>query len=147
MQTIQHILLDKAARSALIDDCVKLIDSEVKKKGGLSGVAIKVGYKVVNGFKPGFVREATEGLIDSFAERLQPFVNEACEKKLRIGDYFGTERSRVADALLGITDDRAKQSSHRIVNEAYEKLRPVAKKHVEEAASGVGKLIENHIGD
>ena len=70
MPTIREILDDKSTRSLLVEDCIKLIDSEVQKKSGISGLAIKAGYKVLKGVKPGAIREATDNLIDSFEERL-----------------------------------------------------------------------------
>ena len=144
MPTLQEVLSDKSTRAALVEDCTKLIDDEVQKKGGLSGVAIKTGYKVVKGLKPGFIREATDALIDEFANRLQPFADEAKEKDKDVTTYFGSERSRVAEALLGITDQRAERSSKKVVTGTYYKLRPTGKKHVEEAAPGVGRLVEKH---
>ena len=146
MPSMKEILADKSSRAALIEDCTKLIDEEVQKKGGLSGMALKAGYAVVKGLKPGYIRDTTDGLIDSFAERLSPFVDEAKGKNMGVAAYFEQERSRVAEALLGVTDKRAESSSHKIVNSTYQKLRPTAKKHVEEAVPGVGRLFEKFCG-
>lgn len=146
MPTMQEVLEDNGKRKALVEDCVRLIEEEVGNKGGISGIAIKTGYKVVKGFKPGFVQHSVDNLIDEFAERLQPIATEAHEKGKPVASYFVAERSRVADTLLGITDKRAQKSSHKVVANAYGKLRPTAKKHVEEAVPGVGKLIEKYTG-
>jgi len=143
---MQEVLAGGSTRSRLIEDCTKLIDDEVQKKGGVSGFAIKAGYKLVKGLKPGFIPEATDKLIDAFADHLQPIANEATEKKQGIAAYFEAERSRVAEALLHITDERAERATHKVVHSAYLKLRPTAKKHVEDAASGVGRLVEKHAG-
>jgi hypothetical protein len=50
----------------------------------------------------------------------------------------------VADALLGVTDDRAAGSRRDSVKKVYGKLRPQAKKHVEEALPRLGELIDQH---
>ena len=55
MAELKALFGDKRAQA--IEDCVTLIDGEVKDKGGLSGMAIKAGYAVVNGVKPAFVKE------------------------------------------------------------------------------------------
>ena len=144
MATIKDALTDMSTRALLIEDCTKLIDDEVEKKSGLSGVAIKTGYKLVKGLKPGFISEATDKLIDAFSERLQPIVDEAHEKGQGVAAYFESERSRVAEAMLSITDQRAEGASHKAVQSMYLKLRPTAKKHVEQAASGVGRLFEKY---
>ena len=146
MPTMQEVLSDKSKRKVLIEDCAKLIDEEVQNKSGLSGMAIKTGYKMVKGLKPGFIPDAVDGLIDSFSEVLQPIATEAQGKGTPVAKYFESERSRVAEALLGITDKRAERSSHKMVKGTYLKLRPTAKKHVEEAVPGVGRLVEKHTG-
>ena len=146
MPTMQEVLADNAKRKNLIEDCARLIDDEVKAKGGLSGIAIKTGYKVVKGFKPGFITHTIDNLLDDFADRLQPMVDEAKEKGKPVGSYIAAEKSRAADSLLGITDKRAERSSHKVIKNAYTKLRPTAKKHVEEAIPGVGRLIEKYTG-
>lgn len=146
MQTMQDVLADKTKRKILIEDCAKLIDDEVQSKSGFSGMAIKTAYKVVKGLKPGFINEAIDGLIDDFSARLQPIATEAQEKGKSVGAYFVDQRDRVADAMLGITDKRAERSSHKVVKSTYLKLRPTAKKHVEDAVPGVGRLVEKHTG-
>ena len=46
--------------------------------------------------------------------------------------------------LLGITDEKIKGAENRVIIKTYEKLRGQAKKHVEEALPGVGRLIDSH---
>ena len=53
------------SKAAIVADCCKLIDEEVDSKGGISGFAIKGGYKLVKGFKPGFIPEVVESLVDA----------------------------------------------------------------------------------
>src|SRR5207249_1186620 len=59
-----RLLSDKSKRPRLLSDCERLIDDEVKSKGGLSGLAIKGAYKIVCAIKPGLIREAMDGLLD-----------------------------------------------------------------------------------
>ena len=146
MPTMQEVLADEAKRKNLIQDCALLIDEEVKRKGGLGGMAIKTGYKLVKGFKPGFIDRTIDSLLDDFVDRLQPIATEAQDKGKPVAEFFVAERSRVADSLLGITDQRAERSTHRTIKGTYTKLRPTAKKHVEEAIPGVGRLIEKYTG-
>lgn len=133
-------------RQAVIADCQALIDSEVDSKGGLTGFAIKGAYKLVKGFKPGFVREVVDALLDDFCRKLQPVVDEARGAGRPAGAYLAEHRGRAADALLSITDERARRSRHAVVKGAYDKLRPMAKRHVEEAVPRVGALVEKHAG-
>ena len=144
-----RLLKDTSKRPRILDDCVKLIDAEVDSKGGLSGLAIKGGYKVVQSMKPGFVRESMDHLLDDFVRRLEPFYVKHKEKngdnvKL-FGDFLSRNATEVADALLGITDDKAKRAKNPGLKSAYDKLRPQAKKHVEEAVPRVGRTLTGHL--
>jgi len=144
MATLLESLGNKTKRSAVIADCCTMIDQEVDSKGGLSGIAIKTAYKLVKGVKPGFIAEAVDGLLDDFCKNLQPFADEAIAKGVGIQKHFTDNRSRVADALLTITDERAKKTRHGVVKSGYEKLRGTAKKNVEEAVPRVGGVIQKH---
>jgi hypothetical protein len=129
-------------RQIAIDDCVTLIDGEVKDKGGLSGMAIKAGYAVVNGLKPTFVRESVDHLLDEFADKLDPIYQEAKSGGKSVASHFDANKGRVADALLEITDAKAKRSKHATVVKTYERLRGTAKQNVEAAVPRLGKLVE-----
>lgn len=133
-------------RRQVIADCVALIDEEVGRKGGFSGAAIKLAYSTVKAVKPGFVAEAVDHLLDDFARRLEPFY-QAHRKQggaRSLPDFMTGESGQVADALLGITDERAARAQGGVVKKSYEKLRPTARKHVEEAVPGIARLIDKH---
>lgn len=139
-----RLLSDKSKRPRLLTDCEKLIEDEVGNKGGLTGLAIKGAYKIVCAVKPGIIRESMDGLIDDFVARLEPFYKahrDANGEPRAFGDYLSRRTSEVADALLGITDDRAKRAKNATLKSAYEKLRPQAKKHTEEAVPRVGRTL------
>ena len=144
MPTMQEALADTAKRKNIIADCVVVIDEEVADKGGLSGLAIKGAYKIVKGIKPTFITEAVDGLLDDFALRLDPLAKEAADKGAPVPSFFAANKSRVADALLAITDARAQRTRHSIVKGTYEKLRSSAKKNVEDAVPRVARLIDKH---
>jgi hypothetical protein len=144
MPTLTEALTSDQKKNGVIDDCLGLIDKEVADKGGLTGLAIKAGYKTVQGFKPGFVRQVVTDLLPEFARALDPLYQEAKEQGKGVRDYFNSNATRVADALLSITDDRAKRSKSGMVKGTYEKLRGSAKKNVESAVPRVAAMIEKH---
>lgn len=144
MPSLPEVLNDAAKKPAVVDDCLVLIDQEVADKGGLSGLAIKAGYAAVKGVKPGFIRDAVNSLLPEFAVALDPIFQEAKSKSTPVGSHFIANQSRVADALLTITDAKAKKSPHGVVKGAYDKLRGTAKKNVEAAVPRLGRLIEKH---
>ncbi len=131
-------------KEVVIDDCLGLIDAEVSDKGGISGLALKAGYGAVKGIKPGFIRNVVHDLLPEFAKALDPFYQEALEKKKKPSEHFVQNSSRVADALLSVTDARAKTAKSGVVRSTYDKLRGTAKKNVEAALPRLGRLVEKH---
>ena len=144
MAHLKDLLGDPGAQKNVIADCVALIDSEVKDKGGLSGMAIKAGYAVVNGVKPTFVRDAVEHLLPAFSDKLDPVYQEALADGGDLEKHLAGQRARIADALLEITDERAKKSKHAAVVKTYEKLRGTAKNNVEAAVPRLATLVKKY---
>jgi hypothetical protein len=60
--------------------------------------------------------------------------------------HLTSNPSRVADALLAITDTRAARAKNQMVKKTYEKLREGAKKHVEAAVPRLGEMFARHVG-
>jgi hypothetical protein len=144
MPSLGETLTSESNKSAVVDDCAALIDAEVADKGGLTGLAIKAGYKAVQGVKPGFVRQVVTDLLPEFARALDPIYQEAKGAGKGVRDYFNANPTRVADALLGITDEKAKRSKSATVKMTYEKLRGSAKRNVENAVPRLAAMIEKH---
>ena len=131
-------------RSAVIADACQVLDAEVADKGGLSGIAIKGAYKIVQGVRPGFVREAVSNLLDDFLDAVDPIYQEAAAMKQPAGAYLQKNSSRVAQGLLRVTDARAARVDSQAIKKTYEKLRPMAEKQVESAAPQLATLLEKH---
>lgn len=144
MPSLTETLTNDAKRNQVTDDCCGIIDAEVADKGGLSGMAIKAGYAAVKNIKPGFVRHVVYDLLPEFSAALDPMYQEAKSKNVGASAHFNANPSRVADALLAITDEKAKRSTSGVIKGTYEKLRGMAKKNVEAAVPRLGKLIEKH---
>ncbi len=144
MPNLIETLTSDAQKGAVIEDCIALIDAEVADKGGLTGLAIKAGYRTVQGIKPGFIRQVVTDLLPEFAQALDPLYAEAKAKGENVRQHFDANATRVADALLGITDEKAKRSKSGMVKGTYEKLRGSAKKNVEAAVPRLAAMIEKH---
>jgi hypothetical protein len=147
MPTLSEVVADPQKRRRVIDDGAALIDAEVDRKSGLSGLAVKAGFKVVKGVKPGIIPQALHMFLDDFARKVDPF----WASFLATGEkdpkpFFVRNGPQIADALLSITDTRAAQSSHRTLKGAYSKLRGEARKHVMDAMPGVAELVRKHVG-
>lgn len=142
--SLKEQLTTEDKRKVVIDDALEVLEAEVKDKGGLSGVAVKTGYKMVKGLKPGFVRNAIDHLLDEFLDALDPIYQEALGKGVNPGDHLKSNKARVADALLSITDGKAERSDKGALKKTYAKLRPTAQKHVEAAAPRLADMLNRH---
>lgn len=143
--SLKTALLDDAKRPAVVADLGVLVDAEVAAKGGLSGAVIKTGYATVKKIKPGFVAHAVGALLPGFVSALEPLWAE--HRSTGGGDFgafLAAHPDRGADALLGVTDARAKGSEKESLKKVYDKLRPGAKKNVIEALPRLGKVVDKH---
>jgi hypothetical protein len=136
-------LNDPNKAASIVADCVKLIDEQVAAKGGLGGLGLKATYGTVKGVRPGYINGAIERLLPEALDALDPIWSEGVQTGDPVG-YLSQNRSRTADALLGITDARIEKTSNGIVRGAYNKLRSSAKSDVEEAVPGLAKIIDNY---
>jgi hypothetical protein len=114
-------------RQIVVEDALQVLDQEVQDKGGLTGLAIKGAYKLVQGVRPGFLRHVVENLLDDFLTALEPMYTTAREQKQPAGAYFRTRPGDVADALLAVTDRKARNAESATIKGAYEKLRPMGR--------------------
>jgi hypothetical protein len=144
MSSLKEQLGAGEKREQVIEDAVKVLDQEVADKGGLTGLAVKGGYKVVQGIRPGFIRDVVGHLLEEFLEAMDPLYQEAKAKNRPAGAYLTENKDRMAEALLGVTDRRAQKADSGVLKKAYDKLRPMAKGQVEAAAPRLGQLLEKH---
>ena len=136
-------LTQDGKKAPFVEDCCKLIDDEVADKGGLSGFALKAGYGMIKGMRPGFIAETVGALLPEFAGALDPMWTEAKATPDPVR-HMESNRGRVADALLAITDARAQRTKMAAVRGTYEKLRGTAKRHVEDAVPRLAALLRRH---
>jgi hypothetical protein len=143
MSSLKEQLGTGEKRQQVIEDAIKVLDAEVADKSGLTGLAVKGGYKVVQGVRPGFVRDVVTGLLDDFLDATDPIYQEAKQKGRPAGAYLLENKGRVAESLLGVTDRKA-QRAEGMLKKAYDKLRPLAKGQVEAATPRLAQLLEKH---
>jgi hypothetical protein len=146
-------LIDKLntseVRPKVIRACEDLIEAEVASKSGIAGLAVKAAYKVVKALKPGIIAELVGHFLPEFAEALEPIHAESVEEASRTGEPLSRvlaqrlegNRTRAAEALLSVTDRRARSAKNRTLKRAYEKLRGSALSHVEAAVPGVARTV------
>ena len=144
--TLREILLAAPNRPKLIRDCAGLIDEEVAKKGGLSGLAIKGAFATVKAVKPGFIDGVINALLDDWVGKLEGHFTRWTEagKVGSFGGVCGRDAGGVAEKLLEVTDGRAGKADPKIAS-LYRKLRPNAKEHVISAVPGLGRIVDKYL--
>ena len=137
-------LTTPAARPAVVADACTLIEEEVARTSGISGMAVRSAFKVMTGVRPGIVPSAVDGLLDPFADQLDPFYQEHLSTGQPLVEVLSTQRTSMAEALLAITDDRAERTRQTTLRRAYQRVRGSARGYVEAAAPGIAGLIDAH---
>jgi hypothetical protein len=140
MPSLVDALNDPSKKPTIVEDCLALIDAEVKTKN----LFIKAGYKTVSGIKPGFIRNVVSDLLPEFAGALEPMHQEAVSAGKDVVAHFSSNAGRAADAMLSITDKKAERSTNGVVKKAYGSLRGMAKSNVEAAIPALARLITKH---
>ena len=147
MTTLQDILLTPENKPHVIDDCLTLIDQEVKGKSGVSGTAVKLAYKTANAFASGYLRGMVELLAPDMIVELEPFwADFAASGAGDFGDYLVKRGDAVSEALLSVTDRRAETSTRPTILKAYKTVRGGASKHVTAALPALGALVQKYAG-
>lgn len=141
---LSQVILEPKNMPAVVAACCKLVDDEVGSKGGLSGLAVKAGYKAVQGVKPNFVRHVVIQLLPDFVRALEPLWEEGAAKG-NAAQHLKDNRSRAADALLSVTDGKSKNAKSSLVRGTYDKLRGSAKKNVEEAVPRLADMLGMYV--
>ena len=146
MTSLSDKLTDPSVRPKVVDACVKLVEDEVASKRGLSGAAIKAGFKVIKGLKPGMISSTVNWLLPDFANAMQPLYDKstdgAQDAAAAFTDYLGNNTDETADALLGVTDAKAEGAKNKLVKKTYDRLRGSAKDNVKAAVPGLARTMK-----
>lgn len=129
-------------RPQVVEDCVGLIDAQVKQKGFL----IKGAYSTIKAIKKRFIPEVVEGMLDDWLGKLQPHYDKwETTKPSSFSDYIIARSDDVAEDLLKVTDERADKTTHTTAKKMYLRMRDSAKRNVVEAIPDLAKLLERHL--
>ena len=146
--TLRDTLLAPDAQPRVVADCEALVDREVAEMSGVTGAAVRLAYRTVRTFDAGHIRVMIESLLPDVADVLQPwwtaFAMEPGAEAGDFGAYLASREDEVAEALLGITDERRKLSHRATIVKAYNTVRPSAIKHVKAALPALGRLVQQH---
>jgi hypothetical protein len=143
--TLQEMLLTPDVKPQVVADVQAMIEQELASKSGLSATAIKVAYKAVTAFAPGYYRETIQDMLPDMADKLQPFwADFNATGGSEFGDYLSKRPEEVSEALLSVTDHMASISQRPAIIKAYNAVRGGASKHIEPALPNLGALVQKY---
>jgi hypothetical protein len=143
--TLDQILLAPDVQPNVVADCLTLIEQEVSGKSGISGAAVKLAYRTARTLAKGYLQSTVENLLPDFVAALEPYWSDfTVSGAAGFGDYLVKHGDEVAEALLAVTDARAKMSERPVIIKAYGTVRGGAAKHIIAALPAVGVLVEKY---
>ena len=143
--TLREMLLAPEVRPQVVADCQALVKQELSAKSGISATAIKVAYKVVTTFAPGYYQSSVEGMLPDMTDQLEPFwADFITTGGSEFGDYLAKRGDEVAEALLVVTDAMARGSDRAAIVKAYKSVRGSASKHIQTALPNLGAMVQKY---
>jgi len=148
MATLKEIINDPKVHESVMQDCVRVLDEEVARKSGLTGLAIKAAYKLLKNVQHGrALRKVLEALLPDFMNTLEPYYARYLKegKGVRWTDFLRPDFERLTDQFLAITDAKSQQSDSQTVKSTYGKLRPKARKEVVASLPALAAMMEKYL--
>jgi hypothetical protein len=143
--TLRQILLAPEVEPRVVADCERLIEQEVSGKSGVSGTAVKLAYKTVKSLAPGYLQGRVQSFLPELVAGLEPYwADFTASGASGFGDYLVKRGDEVSEALLTVTDARAKTTQRPAAGKAYGAIRGSAARHVAAALPDVGSLVQKY---
>jgi hypothetical protein len=145
MATLHEMLLAPDVEPKVVTDVLALVDNELASKSGISGTAVKVAFKAITAFAPGYYQETVASMVPDMVDQLAPFwADFQVSGSADFGDYLAKRGDEVGPALLTVTDAMRDRSGRATVVKAYSAVRNGAGKHIEAALPNLGVMVQKY---
>jgi hypothetical protein len=145
MATLHEMLLAPDVEPKVVTDVLALVDNELASKSGISGTAVKVAFKAITAFAPGYYQETVASMVPDMVDQLAPFwADFQASGSADFGDYLVKRSDEVVPAMLVVTDAMRDRSGRTAVVKAYSAVRNGASKHIEAALPNLGAMIQKY---
>ncbi len=148
LASMKYVLENQTLRAAFIGDCLLVIENQVASQKGLSGLAIKNAYKMLDKLTPGATLQATELLVDDFVKQIEPYMQEFIKSHLDyqlLPEFLESKANLIAESFLQVTDRKAHTFDSSTLLTFYKALRPYAKKHVLKAIPDIAFVLQKYL--
>ena len=143
--TLQEMLLTPTVQPRVVADAQALVDQELSSKSGLSATGLKVAYKGLTAFAPGYYQGIVNILLPGWVDALQPYWEDfTATGGAGFGDYLAKRPEEVSEALLAVTDAKGRESGRPTVVKLYNAVRGGATKHIEAALPNLGAMVQRY---
>ncbi len=140
---LASMLADPAMRDRVLAEGAALIAREVSSRGGLTGMALKAGFKAIRTIRPDIVEDSLGKLLPAFTPALQPHVDAALADSGLV-PYFRDRSDEIAESLLSVTDDKAASAQNPIMKRTYSSLRGQAHAQTARSMPAVGEWLATY---
>lgn len=148
MATLESTLLAPDRREKLVADCVRLIEAQVASRGPIRRIALGASLAVLDTIKPHALQRAVRGLLPEFAAALDPLYQRfLADKRVDFSQFLDQHPAEAVDALIAVTDRRARASANSAVRSAYRRLRGSAEAEVRGALPALGRVLSDHLAN
>ena len=148
MTPLESTLLTSDRREKLVADCVRLIETQVASRGPIRRIALGAGLAVLEAIKPRALQRAVGALLPEFAAALDPLYQRfLASKRADFSQFLDEHPAEAVDALIGVTDRRARASANAAIRSAYGRLRGSAETEVRSALPALGRVLSMHLAD
>lgn len=144
-ETLEQILLAGPRKDAVIADFVRLMEDFVANRGGLKGIGMRAGLKMLQAAKPGILDRATAKMLPEFLRALDPLHEKfVAAKEKDFAAFLQKNEKAAAAALMKVADNRAAGASS-TVQGYYDKFRGGADGDVQKIVAPLGKLVAKYL--
>lgn len=147
MKTLADILGAPQHEQAVIADVTQLIETQVARRSGLTGMSLRTALGLARAARPDLLPRAVRRLLPDFARALEPLY-QAFRQNREDRDFsvfLQKHTSEAVAALLTVADQRAAQASSGALQKTYARLRPMAEREVTAAIEPLSKLIRGYL--
>jgi hypothetical protein len=146
MTPLESTLLTSDRREKLIADCVRLIEGQIASRSPIRRIALGAGLAVLEAIKPRALHRAVGNLLPDFAAALDPLYQRfLADKRADFSQFLDEHPREAVDALIAVTDRRARASANAAVRTTYARLRGSAETEVRSALPALGRVLSAHL--